>query len=162
MLCWPTWGCNSFCCWYFPYFEASYCSRSQSFLGILAHLLRMVMEPKYLAFRRWLDTPCSSSDVRWLDPYRSSLSPSKNSRPVFQSDAEVEAAYRGGNFHGFLPMENGEMVQTSYVNQLRYLWFFFKLLAVERIRKLHHQLFRYFEENMKESVPFSWISFKDS
>ena len=23
------------------------------------------MEPKYLAFRRWLYTPCSSSDVRW-------------------------------------------------------------------------------------------------
>ena len=31
-------------------------------LGILAHLLRMVLEPKYYAFRRWLDTPCSSSD----------------------------------------------------------------------------------------------------
>ena len=26
-------------------------------LGILAHLLRMVMEPKYCAFRRWLYTP---------------------------------------------------------------------------------------------------------
>ena len=26
-------------------------------LGILAHLLRMVMEPKYLAFWRWLYTP---------------------------------------------------------------------------------------------------------
>ena len=25
-------------------------------LGILAHLLRMAMEPKYLPFRRWLDT----------------------------------------------------------------------------------------------------------
>ena len=31
-------------------------------LGILAHLLRMVMEPKYLAFRKWLYSPCSSSD----------------------------------------------------------------------------------------------------
>ena len=27
----------------------------------------VVMEPKYLAFRRWLETPCSSSDVRWAD-----------------------------------------------------------------------------------------------
>ena len=27
--------------------------------------LRMVMEAKYLAFRRWLYTPCSSFDVRW-------------------------------------------------------------------------------------------------
>ena len=26
------------------------------------------MEPEYIAFRRWLYTPCSSSDVRWLDP----------------------------------------------------------------------------------------------
>ena len=26
------------------------------------HLLRMVMELKYFAFRRWLDTPCSSFD----------------------------------------------------------------------------------------------------
>ena len=34
-------------------------------LRILAHLLRMVMEPKYLSFRRRLYTPCSSSDVRW-------------------------------------------------------------------------------------------------
>ena len=29
----------------------------KSFLGILAHLLRMVMEPKFFAFRRWLYTP---------------------------------------------------------------------------------------------------------
>ena len=26
------------------------------------HLLRMVMESKYYAFRRWLDTPCSSAE----------------------------------------------------------------------------------------------------
>ena len=26
------------------------------------HLLRIVLEPKYYAFRRWLDTPSSSSD----------------------------------------------------------------------------------------------------
>ena len=31
-------------------------------LGILAHLLRMVMEPEYLAFWRWLYTPQSSSE----------------------------------------------------------------------------------------------------
>ncbi len=31
-------------------------------IGVLAHLLRMVLEPKYLAFWRWLYTPCSSSD----------------------------------------------------------------------------------------------------
>ena len=30
------------------------------YLGILAHILRMVMEPKNYAFRRWLDTPSSS------------------------------------------------------------------------------------------------------
>ena len=31
--------------------------KDHTFLGILAHLLRMVMEPKYLSFRRWLQTP---------------------------------------------------------------------------------------------------------
>ena len=31
-------------------------------LGIQSPKLRMLMEPKYLSFRRWLYTPCSSSD----------------------------------------------------------------------------------------------------
>ena len=33
-------------------------------LGILAHLLRMVVEPKYFAFWRWLDTPAHPL-TRW-------------------------------------------------------------------------------------------------
>ena len=57
-------------------------------------------------------------------------------------------------FYGFLPWKMERWFRLHMWNQLRYLWFFFKLLAVERIRKLCHQLFRYFEENMKESVPF--------
>ena len=35
-------------------------------LGILAHLLRMVMEPKYYAFRRWLDTPIIIWQGDWI------------------------------------------------------------------------------------------------
>ena len=35
-------------------------------LGILAHLLRMVMEPKYYAFWRWLDTPIISWEYDWM------------------------------------------------------------------------------------------------
>ena len=40
-------------------------------LGILAHLLRMVMEPKYLAFRRWLQTPI----ILWRSVIRSHGTP---------------------------------------------------------------------------------------
>ena len=37
-------------------------------LGIQSPNLRMVMEPKYLSFRRWLYTPCSSSNKVSQDP----------------------------------------------------------------------------------------------
>ncbi len=51
--------------------------------GILAHLLRMVMEPKYLAFRRWLYTPCSSSDVRWARIPRDFWSEELNQKKIW-------------------------------------------------------------------------------
>ena len=44
-------------CWFFEYFSGGKCWNEHLSLGILAHLLRMVMEPKYYAFWRWLYTP---------------------------------------------------------------------------------------------------------
>ena len=47
----------------------TYFQRWNNSLGILAHLLKIVLEPKYFAFRRCLDTPCSSAEnmTQWLD-----------------------------------------------------------------------------------------------
>ena len=39
-------------------------------LGIQSPSENGFMEPKYIAFRRWLYTPCSSSDVRWARIHR--------------------------------------------------------------------------------------------
>ena len=44
-----------------PFFPVS---KAQT-LGILAHLLRMVVEPKYYAFPRWLDTRPKHPLTRW-------------------------------------------------------------------------------------------------
>ena len=43
------------------------------------------MEPKYLAFRRWLYTPCSSSDVRWARIPRESEFLQKSIEPTFRT-----------------------------------------------------------------------------
>ena len=40
--------------------------QKQSSLGVLAHLLRMVREPEYYAFRRWLDTPIIIWEYDWI------------------------------------------------------------------------------------------------
>ena len=40
----------------------SFREATSHFLGTLAHLLKIVMESKCYAFRRWLDTLCSSSE----------------------------------------------------------------------------------------------------
>ena len=44
--------------------------RAKAYIHLGSNHLRMVMEPKYFAFRRWLDTPSSCSDVWWARIFR--------------------------------------------------------------------------------------------
>ena len=61
-----SWGGSPGCGWENALPEVVVGFRVKAYIHYLgSNHLRMVMEPKYFAFRRWLDTPSSSSDVRW-------------------------------------------------------------------------------------------------